>query len=203
MAPAPVVTSQAVDVDGALPDSWFGQAREDHVTNPLATLGSTAVRAKRWTPKTIVRSVVLVLLAGMAIRVVWDVFLAAPSPQPTASAVVSDLQTGSFSQVCTLALPTQVSKCDGDLWPLAAHNVRYQSLTLGTVTARGNRALFVMTGSVCVGPTQCFVNHDPNAALGSGMTFDQQYALAVSSSLSNPMFVPLVEQDGKWYVTGF
>jgi hypothetical protein len=127
------------------------------------------------------------------------------SARSTASAALADLQSGKFAQVCTLASQTQVSTCRGDLRQLSTDHVTYESLSLGAVTVRGSRALFVFTGRVCArtGHLQCLSNHDVDAATNQGQTFNQAYAAAVGSASSSPFILPLVEHGGRWFVAGF
>jgi len=126
----------------------------------------------------------------------------ASDPQTTASAVLSDLGSGSYTQVCSLAPPVEITKCQGDLSQLPAHQISYISLGLGTVTQSGDRALAVLTGTVCEAG-QCVSNHDGNVATDKGQTFDQAFTSAAGSSSSSPFVLPLVEINGTWYVTGF
>lgn len=139
------------------------------------------------------------LYVGLAGSPSSDANSSAPA---AASAVANDLRSGDFTQVCSLAPDAQRSKCRNDLRSLSAGSVSYK-VAVGNVIVSGNRALLVMTGTVCLGTGQCLSNHDVNAAMTSGQTFDQAYAVAAGNNSSSPFIVPLVQQDGKWYVTGF
>ena len=125
------------------------------------------------------------------------------SAQSVASTMVADLQQGNFSQICVLVPPAQQVKCQSDVGQLSVQHATFKNLALGTVTVNGDQALLEMTGSVCVGSGQCISNSDPNVAISGGKNFEQAYTQAVSASSSTPFIVPLVKQNGKWYVTGF
>jgi hypothetical protein len=126
------------------------------------------------------------------------------SAQSVASTMVADLQQGNFSQICVLVPPAQQVKCQSDVSQLSVQHATYKNLVLGTVTVNGDQALFAMVGGVCVGTSgQCFSNSDPNMGMSAGQTFEQAHAQAVSATSSTPFIVPLVKQNGTWYVTGF
>jgi len=87
---------------------------------------------------------------------------------------------------------------------LTADRVKYTDLAVGAVTVDGNRAVFAMTGSVCVGTSgRCFSNRDANLGKDKGQTFDQMYAIATGTTNGSPFLLPIVLRGGRWYVTGF
>lgn len=121
------------------------------------------------------------------------------SPQSVASAVATDLHVGELSQLCLLVVPNDVSKCQSDMAQAAAAKVTYSALAVGAVTVQGDRALAVWTGTICSNGS-CNSNHDPNAAIGKGLTFDQVYSAVVNGNSQEYPFLALVKQNGKWYV---
>jgi hypothetical protein len=153
---------------------------------------------------------VVLAVAAVAILAVVGVTLSialggssSTSPQSVAATAATDLRSGNYAQLCTLAPPAQGQRCRNDMNQISTHDIAYKPVSLGKVTVSGDRALFVLTGSVCEGSGQCLSNNDASAATDKGKTFNQVYAAAIGPSSSSPFILPMVEQGGSWYVTGF
>jgi hypothetical protein len=153
-----------------------------------------------------VTAVVAVLLIAAVGGGVYAVFggssSSTNSARSVASATVTDLSGGNYERICTLAAPSQAFKCASDLKELTIAQVKYTDLALGAVTVDGDRAVFVVTGTVCVGANRrCLSNHD--ADLDRRLAFNQVYAAAIGTKNASPFLLAIVFQDGHWYVTGF
>lgn len=144
--------------------------------------------------------VVLVVIGG--VRHIAPTASSSNSVQSTASGVVADLQSGNIAEICTLASTTEQPRCNSALDSPSTISITYKNLVVSTVKVNGDRALVVTTGRMCLGTGQCVSNSDFNAVMGSERTFNEKYANALGSSVSNPFIIPLVREDGKWYVTG-
>jgi zinc-ribbon domain len=179
------------------------QVLEPRPTPQPSAPSSSATKRFIQKPAVLIAAAVIILCVAGGLLYVALTGSSSSSAQSVASTMVADLQQGNFSQICVLALPAQQVKCNTALSQLSVQHVMYKNLALGTVTVNGDQALLEMTGSVCVGSGQCISNSDPNLAISDGKTFEQAYAQAVSASSSTPFIIPLVKQNGKWYVTGF
>ena len=179
-----------------------------HVLEPRPTPqpsapSSSATKRFIQKPAVLIAAAVIVLCVAGGLLYVELAGSSSSSAQSVASTMVSDLQQGNFSQICVLVPPAQQVKCQSDVSQLSVQHATFKNLALGTVTVNGDQALLEMTGSVCVGAGQCISNSDPNVAISDGKNFEQAYTQAVSANSSTPFIVPLVRQNGKWYVTGF
>ena len=75
---------------------------------------------------------------------------------------------------------------------------------------QGDQAIVTFTGTACQG-SQCVSNSDPNAATApssayyAGADFAAAFATAnnPSSQNSSPFVAAAVQQDGRWYASGF
>lgn len=178
-----------------------GAAESGSGPRPDASPQSTLVRSP-----TLVTLAIFVLVAAVVGGIVYAVIRGTSSStntaQSVAAATISDLNSVNYNQICSLAAPGQTAKCSSDLKQLTIQHVRYMNLSVGTVTTSGPRAVFVIVGRVCVGSTgRCLSNQNKN--VGKGHTFDQLYASAIGTINSSPFLLPLIRQDGHWYVTGF
>lgn len=147
--------------------------------------------------------ILVVVLVGAMLFVVFGKSSNSNGAHAIASAMAADLNSGNYQQVCLLAVPNQQAACKANLASALSQGVRFINISLGTVTVNGTQALFVLTGTFCDSTSKCLSNSDPNAATDSGQTFAQVYASALSTTASNPFIAPLVEENGKWYLTGF
>jgi hypothetical protein len=184
---------------GSAHTMWGGLRSADVTSTP----GQFVVAKRRsLTTRSKVAFVLAVLLACAAAAAYYFVFRPATGPQAIASKVAADLQSGNDVQICELAISTEVAKCHSELVQAAGHRVVYEGLGVGKVTERGNRAIVVLTGTVCDDSGSCLSNKDANAAFDGGHTFDQVWSAAIGQSASSVWTMPLVEQNGAWYVTG-
>ena len=182
-----------------------GRAGDVHDAGP-AILPDTPNRSSLVRNPVLVTVAILVLVIAVVGGGIYAVFggttSATGSTTSVASATLADLNSGNYGQICTLAPPGQTSKCASDLKQLTIQHIKYTSLTVGTITTSGNRAVFVIIGRVCVGSSgRCLSNRNRN--VGKGHTFDQLYASAIGTTNSSPFLLPLIRQNGHWYVTGF
>jgi hypothetical protein len=116
--------------------------------------------------------------------------------------VVTILQSGNFPRICTLAAPDQVSTCHHDLRGVSNGTIiSYKDIRTGEIRTEGNRALVVITGSVCLDGQACRSNRDPH--LEHSRSFDQVYAQEVGSGNSSSFVVPFTRVGGQWYVGGY
>jgi hypothetical protein len=144
------------------------------------------------------------LLMGAMALLAFTLWGSSSALQSTASTVLTDLQNGSYNQICSLALPAETAACQGDLTQFATHKIIYKNLGLGTDTVSGPRALVVITGTICESGTgPCVSNHDVNAALDKGQTFDEAWTTATGVNSSDAWALPFVQENGTWYVSGF
>ena len=102
------------------------------------------------------------------------------SPRSVGKAVVTDLNDGSDSQVCSLVLPSQQSACRRDVRSAASrfrqelsNNRETAKYSVSTVTVHGNQATAVLDEWVC----------------GNGCTNPSNH-------------ISMIKQDGRWYVSG-
>jgi len=168
-------------------------------------VGVASAPTRSWITKPVVlvgAAIVVLAVVGVTLSVALG-GSSSDTPQSVASAMTTDLRSGDYSHLCMLAPSAQGQRCRNDMSLIMAHDIAYKQVSLGKVTVSGDRALFVLTGSVCEGSGQCLSNNDADAATDKGRTFDQVYANAVGPTSSSPFIVPMVEQDGSWYVTGF
>lgn len=124
------------------------------------------------------------------------------------------LQTKSFTTFCALAAPGQGAKCTSDT-ASAGTLVTFQHVAIGTVDVVGDKAVVTLTGTICqVGQSpstqgtqgsQCQTNSTPNAVTRNRQTFVQGFANADDPASRNgsPFVTALVQQDGRWYASGF
>jgi hypothetical protein len=88
--------------------------------------------------------------------------------------------------------------------------VTIKDWAVGNVTVQGDQAVVTFTGTDCQG-SQCVSNSDPNAATASSSAFyagpDFAAAFAAAnnpnSPTSSPFVAAAVQQDGRWYASGF
>jgi hypothetical protein len=184
------------------PPSDATQAMESRLTPQPSAPSQSAKKPFIQKPAVLIAVAIVLCVAGGLLYVALT-GSSSSSAQSVASTVVADLEQGNFSQMCVLATPAEQVKCNSALSQLSVQHVTYKNLALGTVTVNGDEALLEMTGSVCDGSGQCTSNSDPNVAMSAGQTFEQAYAQAVSTSSPTPFSIPLVKQNGKWYITGF
>ena len=121
----------------------------------------------------------------------------------TASAAAADMEAGRYVGLCTLALTDQDAKCVRDLGAIPPGAIVYTNLELGSVVTSGNQALATLTGDACVAHARCWSNHESDLVGEQGKSFRGLYASALGSAPSSPFVLPLIEQGGRWYVTGF
>jgi hypothetical protein len=180
---------------------WGGGLRPADVTS---TPGQFVVAKRRsLTTRSKVALAVAVLLAGSAAAAYSFVLRPKGGPQAVASKVAADLQNRNDAEICQLAAAGEAAKCQTQLVQAAGHRVIYEGLGVGNVTQSGNRAIAVLTGTVCDDSGSCLSNRDATAGLDNGHTFDQVWTASIGPSSSSRWTMPLVEQNGTWYVTGF
>jgi hypothetical protein len=190
---------------GGSPQDVQRSAWSDSGTGDWSTMQPAAAATGQAKASLVRKPAFLVVAAIVILAVIGGVIAvsmggSSSSARSLASTVVGDLQKGDFAQVCTLALQAQSANCTSQLGSLSTHKVSYK-IALGTVTVNGDRAVFVLTGTVCEGKTFCDSNHDGNLATDKGQSFDQAYTSAVGPS--SEWVVPELEQNGKWYISSF
>ena len=130
----------------------------------------------------------------------------ASSPQALGTMFATAFQ--SPATFCTAyAAPSQVAKCSTDLIHVG---VTLKNWEVGNVSVQGDQAVITFTGTSCQG-TQCGSNSDPNATTNPespffvGTTFAETFAGAndPNSQNSSPFIAAAVQQDGRWYASGF
>jgi hypothetical protein len=123
-------------------------------------------------------------------------------PNKVAGDITSDFNSGQYQSICTLAEPSEASKCRTEAAGAGLTGIKFH-VTPGSVATSGNEGLFAMTGTAC-GSQGCVTNTKGLSALEGGKSFSQEYTFASNPNTSNNFWVvPLVEQNGKWYLTGF
>jgi hypothetical protein len=124
------------------------------------------------------------------------------SPQALAAELVEKLNANDLNAVCTLALPSEKAACASGATTMASNDGTYKNLVLGKVHVDGPQAVLSMTGSACAGSV-CDSNTDPDGAFSKGQSFAEAFSSANAAHTGSPFYVPLIQQGGTWYVSGF
>lgn len=124
-----------------------------------------------------------------------------PTPSPSISspdkvvvAVVNDLATGNYADICRHILRSPSQPCHTG----SANSWKVSGFKVGNSSVQGDRALVVVTADrVCVLGT-CAANHNPNLGLPHGSTTFDQAWLRSTSGLA--FFTGAVQRvRGVWY----
>ena len=180
---------------------WDGQGWVEPPSVDRETPARERVSSRHWRIW-LVATVLVVVVAP----VIW--FGLTPTAVPsdltrTASIATADMAAGRYVNLCSLALPDQDAKCINDMGAIPSGIIVYSDLTLGSVVASGDQAIATLIGSACVKQARCWSNHQSDLVGRQGQSFGQLYASAMGSAPSSPFILPLVQQDGRWYITGF
>lgn len=128
------------------------------------------------------------------------------SPTATVNGFIQAVLSNNGKAVCSYFLPADQAACDNEASAFKGASGNGQAVSQAI---QGNEALVSITGQICApyitggsgSSGDCGSNSDASTGMpGNGVTFDQAYAAAVSSSNNGLSPVPLEEVNGKWYL---
>jgi hypothetical protein len=110
-------------------------------------------------------------------------------------------------QACDFVAPADQLRCQTEFGAAPAGAVTlFLNYRLGYTVERGDQALVVLTGVVCIPGShpECAPDGDPSARLTSGATFSTLYAQAVADHgrPADDNLIPCVRIGAKWFVAG-
>jgi hypothetical protein len=137
-------------------------------------------------------------VAAVVLVIVLIVVLAGgggSSPTSTVNSFISALLANNGTAVCALVVPAQQSSCTASQFTGITGHAQVVSQAV-----EGTEALVAVTGQYCVSG-QCLSNSDPTTGMpGNGVSFDEAFTAATSSSNTNLSPAALEEVNGTWYL---
>lgn len=118
---------------------------------------------------------------------------------------IKDVQSRHFVEMCSVIEPSQQAGCKSELGsrPVAGMPT-FKTIVITYTATDGDKALIVITGSVCPPSAnpKCSTNTDPAAGFDSGKSFATLWNETTNSGTSNNNVYPLnpfIKINGAWY----
>jgi hypothetical protein len=169
------------------PDSSFGLPPDGSSVAPPRVRPLSGRRAA----KTIVLIVVLCAIAG---GVVYYFHWKQGSAGGVASAVVQDYNQGEYNQACSYS--SNKTDCLLRAAFMAKTTVAH-NLSVEYVAHRGNRAVALVTGRVCIKTSGTCTNYT-QTTFPYAWGFTTEWVRAMGATTSSRLMIPLEYQNGKW-----